>query len=303
MEFILANTNGRLHDAREASISPLDRGFLYGDAVYEVWRTVDGVLFAAQEHWERMLASAAALGFSLPFTWKGMWTELRRTVAAFRVQSGWTGELNIRLQITRGAGALNLDPAAADAPNWVFYVRKMALFEPLAHGGVKLSIVRQLRRNHPLTLNPAWKTGNYLNNVLCLAEGRSRGADEVVILNLADEVSEAAVCNLGFVKDGVLINPPLPAGMLAGITRGQLLQEVAARAGIESVERTVREEDLPTFAEAFLISTTRTVLPAESIDQYRFTTGPDSVAMRLRAAFAAYHQDYVRAHPEYRVDG
>ena len=56
--YIQANTQGRLHDAREASLSPLDRGFLYGDAVYEVWRTYGGVIFAWDEHWERLRNSA-----------------------------------------------------------------------------------------------------------------------------------------------------------------------------------------------------------------------------------------------------
>jgi len=61
--FVLANTCGRLHDAREASLSPLDRGFLYGDAVYEVWRSYGGTLFGMREHWQRLENSAAALGF------------------------------------------------------------------------------------------------------------------------------------------------------------------------------------------------------------------------------------------------
>ncbi len=59
--YIQACTNGRQHDAREASIAPLNRGFLYGDAIYEVWRTYDGVVFAWEEHWRRLEQSAAAL--------------------------------------------------------------------------------------------------------------------------------------------------------------------------------------------------------------------------------------------------
>ncbi len=66
--YIQANTNGRLYDAREPAISPLNRGFLYGDAIYEVWRTYHGVIFAWEEHWARLERSAAALYLTLPFT-------------------------------------------------------------------------------------------------------------------------------------------------------------------------------------------------------------------------------------------
>src|SRR5437762_3599983 len=84
----------------------------------------------------------------------------------------------------------------------------------------------RLRRNPAESLNPAWKTGNYLNNILCLREAKTRGADEVVILNLAGEVTEAAVCNLAFVRGGEFITPPLQAGILGGITRSLLLEEI-----------------------------------------------------------------------------
>src|SRR5271170_5390940 len=95
--FIQANTNGRLHPATEPSISPLNRGFLYGDAIYEVWRTYAGVLFAWDEHWRRLLASARALHLELSFTADQILVEIRRTVAAHRSACGYEGEAYIRL--------------------------------------------------------------------------------------------------------------------------------------------------------------------------------------------------------------
>jgi branched-chain amino acid aminotransferase len=82
--YVQANTNGRLHPAHEPSISPLNRGFLYGDAIYEVWRTYEGVLFGWEEHWARLRRSAASLYFELKVTPQNMLPEIRRTVAAFR---------------------------------------------------------------------------------------------------------------------------------------------------------------------------------------------------------------------------
>src|SRR3954471_20341627 len=107
--FIQANTNGRLHSAHEPSLSPLNRGFLYGDAIYEVWRTYHGVVFAWQEHFDRLQASADALRMDLPFSRPKMLTEVKKTVAAFRRRTNHTGEVYIRLQLSRGAGPIGLD--------------------------------------------------------------------------------------------------------------------------------------------------------------------------------------------------
>src|SRR3954470_23657117 len=109
--FIQANTNARLHPADEPSLSPLNRGFLYGDAIYEVWRTYHGVIFAWEEHWSRLERSAAALHFSLPFTRRDILSEIRKTVAAFRECAPGVAEVYIRLQVTRGGGPIGLDIA------------------------------------------------------------------------------------------------------------------------------------------------------------------------------------------------
>src|SRR5471032_925965 len=213
--YIQANTNGRLHPATEPSVSPLNRGFLYGDAVYEVWRTYEGVIFTWEEHWARLFRSAQSLYMDLPFSPAQMLPEIRRTVAAYREHTGDGGELYIRLQITRGAGAIGLDIALADRPDFVLLVQPCpSVSAEKTRDGLRLSLATGLRRNPVDALNPAWKTGNYLNNVLCLREARGRGADEVVMLNLAGEVTEAAVSNIAFVREGAFVTPPLAAGIL-----------------------------------------------------------------------------------------
>ena len=300
--FIQANTNGRLHDAREAAIAPLNRGFLYGDAIYEVWRTYDGVLFAWREHWERLEQSAAALHLNLPGTADDLLHEIKRTAAAYRAATRDPGELYVRLQVTRGGGPIGLDTGLADKSDFTLLIQanRPVAPEKLAQGFI-LSLATALHRNHPGTLNPAWKTGTYLNNILCLREARARGADEVVITNLAGEVTEAAVANLGFVCDGVIVTPPLAAGLLAGITRGLVLDQVAPAAGLRIREATVRPEDFPRFTECFMLSTTKDVAPVGAIDAHRFRVGPDTVTARLKAAFADYVRAYITKHPGQRL--
>jgi branched-chain amino acid aminotransferase len=302
--FVQANTNGRLHAATEPSLPPLNRGFLYGDAIYEVWRTYHSVVFAWEEHWRRLQASAAALYITIPWSPAEIAEQIRRTVAAHRAATGWTGEEYIRLQITRGAGAIGLDTTLADQTDFVLLVQPCPQLTPekLA-SGYQLSIAQSLRRNPAAALDPAWKTGNYLNNLLALREARSRGADEVVLLNLAGEITEAAVCNLAFLRGRAVVTPPVSAGILIGITRGLLQSSVAAAAGFEFREETIRPERLGDFSECFLLSSTRDIAPVAAIDEHRFQLGPDSGALRLKAAFADYARAYAGAHPQQRVDG
>lgn len=300
--FIQANTNGRLHSAREPSLAPLNRGYLYGDAIYEVWRTYHGIIFAWEEHWQRLVRSAQALYMELPMSAAQTLEEIRRTVAAFRTAAGYAGEVYIRLQISRGTGAIGLDTALAERPEYVLLVQaNPELGEEKGREGLRLSVATTLRRNPAECLNPTWKTGNYLNNLLCLREAKSRGADEVIILNLAGEVTEAAVSNVAFVEDGVVVTPPMSAGILGGVTRALLLGKIAADAGVRMREATVRPEDFSRMQECFLLSTTKDVVPVARIDDVTFQVGAETVARRLKTAFAHYAAAYASGRSQQRV--
>ena len=302
LPFIQANTNGRLHAANEPSIAPLNRGFLYGDAIYEVWRTQAGVIFTWEEHWARLERSARALYLELPLPAGQMLEEIRRTAAAYRAHTAYSGELYIRLQVTRGGGPIGLDTALADRPDFVLLVQPFpAVAAEKLRDGLRLSLATALRRNPVEALSPAWKTGNYLNNILCLREARARGADEVVILNQAGEVTEAAVSNIAFVRDGVVVTPPLSAGILGGITRELVVHTIAPAAGVAAREDPVRPEDFAGMQECFLLSTTKDVAAVAAIDGTRFAVGATTVTARLQAAFADYARNYATGHAAWRV--
>jgi branched-chain amino acid aminotransferase len=300
--FIQANTNGRLHSAHEPSLSPLNRGFLYGDAIYEVWRTYHGVVFAWQEHFDRLHASARALAMAVPFTPAEMFAEVARTVAAFREKTASKHDVYIRLQLSRGAGPIGLDTALADQPEYVLLVQPCPnVAEDKLREGLTLSIATGLRRNPVESLSPAWKTGNYLNNILGLREARARGADEVLMLNLAGEITEAAVSNVGFVRQDVILTPPLAAGILSGITRKFVLEKVAAAAGLKAREETILPKDLAGMEECFLLSSTKDVQPVAAIDGQRFKVGAGTASAKLKTAFADYTRDYAKAHPTQKL--
>lgn len=296
-EFIQANSNGRLHDAREAAVSPLNRGFLYGDAVYEVWRTYDGVIFAWDEHWGRLARSAAALYFVIPWAADDILAEIRRTALAYRQFTGYEGELYVRLQVTRGGGPIGLDVSLSDHPDYVVLVQaNKSIPAEKREKGYTLSVETGLRRNSAKSLNPEWKTGNYLNNLLGLRAAKSRGADEVLMLNEAGELTEASTSNVGFVRQGEIVMPPVSVGILAGITRELVLGEVAALAGVAVTEQTLLPSDLDEMDECFLMSTTRDIVSVGAIDDHRFSVGSETVTSRLKSAFADYTRHYVADH-------
>ena len=145
------------------------------------------------------------------------------------------------------------------------------------------------------------KCAPYAVNVQIKTEVLARGAEEVVMTNLAGEITESSVSNICFVRDGVLHAPPLSAGMLAGITRAAVLGPVAAAAGVSVRETPIRAEDLGTFSECFLTGSRREIHPVQAIDDVRYTLGPQTVTARLQSAFADHTRAYVQRHRKLRV--
>jgi branched-chain amino acid aminotransferase len=296
--YIQANSNGRLHPADAPAIAPLNRGYLYGDAVYEVWRTHHGVLFAFAEHWTRLERSAAALHLQLPLTSAQVREQVARTAAAFRAHTGEPGDLYVRLQVTRGAGPIGLDPGLADQSDWTLLVQR-APECPLR--GLRLAIPLTLRRNPAACLDPAWKTGNYLNNLLGVGEARRRGADDALFLNLAGHLTELSAASLILVAGSRLVTPRLEDGLLAGITRALLLTHVAPAAGFQVEERSISPAEVERCSEAMALSTTKNVTPVAAIDAREWTDTPGPVTRRLQAAWEDFVRAYAAQHPELRV--
>ncbi len=302
--YIQANTNGRLHDAREPSLPANDRGFLYGDSVYEVWRSYADAIFAFDEHWLRLERSARALGIPLPLGRSELIEQLRRTASAFVAHTGHVGPLHIRAQFSRGAGVLGLDPALAEAPMYVVLVQRLrGLAVEKLRAGYELTVARDTRRTPRDSLDPAWKTGNYLNNLLCLREARQRGADDVLILNHAGRITESSVASVFFVRKHAIVTPPLADGLLGGITRGLLLDRIAERIGVVALEESVAPGDLRFFDGCLLASTTNDLVPVARIDGQGFPLDELALVWKLKAAFQNYASEYAAAHPELRIDG
>lgn len=264
----------------EAKVSVFDRGFLYGDSVYETIGSVGGRLFALPEHLDRLERSAERIGLSVPprSTIEGA---IAQTVAA-----AGNPESRVRVMLTRGVGKLDLDPAACDDSRLIVIVFPLgAPTSEQYEKGVSVAIV-SVARNNPRAIDPAVKSGNYLNNVLALGEARRRlGAYEAILCAGDGSVAEGSTSNIFAVVQGQLRTPPTEIGILDGITRAKIL-DLCRYHRIACAEARITPDELRGADEAFLTSATRGVLPVTAIDGKPVGAGvPGPVTRRLMSLY------------------
>ncbi len=282
----IVNMDGRLVPPEQAFISVFDRGFLYGDSVYEVLRTYRGEPFELDRHLDRLENSASLIGLSLPWPRARLSQEVRRTLGA----AGNT-ESYVRLIVSRGAGEIGLDPMLARGPSVIVIAKELVTPPASAYEkGVKVALVG-VRRNLREAIDPAAKTGNYLNNVLAMGEAQALGAFEALMLDREGRVTEASSANVFAARAGELLTPPLEVGILEGVTR-QVVLALARELFVPVREVELRPEDLYSADEVFITSTTRELVPVVAIadrrGERRVGDGrPGPVARRLLEAFRA----------------
>jgi branched-chain amino acid aminotransferase len=274
---IRVHVDGHICLPEQAKISVFDRGFLYGDSVYETIGTVRGRLFALSDHLDRLERSAGRLALRLPPR-----TEIERAIVETVAAAG-NAESRVRVIVTRGGGKLDLDPASAGEPRLVVIVGPLGGPSlEMYDRGVAVAIV-SVTRNLPGAIDPAIKSGNYLNNVLALSEARRRpGVHEAILLSATGSVAEGASSNVFGVKAGVIFTPALSVGILDGVTRGKVIQ-LARDAGIPCREpEFLAPDELRGADEIFLTSAARGVLPVTEIDGQPVATGtPGPVTRRM----------------------
>ena len=255
----LCNVDGEIVPEGEARIPVLDRGFLFGDSIYEVIRTRQGIPFAWPEHLARLHASAEGLQMDLPLDDADLTRRIVDTLAA-----AGNAESYVRVVVTRGLGtAPSIDiQCALGSPCYIVMVRDL----PAGVGGetAQVAIVPRLRLDRR-ALDPAIKSGNYLNNVMGLKEARARGATDCLFMNQDGVLTEASTSNVWIVKDGEVVTPALSAGLLAGVTR-RLLMAMCEEQGIRCVEKDLTRADVLGADGLFLTSTLRDISPVDAVD-------------------------------------
>jgi branched-chain amino acid aminotransferase len=272
--------DGAVRAPEEAKISVFDRGFLYGDSVYETIGTAYGRLFAAREHLDRLERSAQRIALRVPPR-----AEIERAIAETMAAAG-NDESRVRVILTRGVGKLDLDPATASDTRLVVIVFPLgAPSREMYESGVAVAIV-SITRNSPSAIDPAVKSGNYLNNVLALGEARRRsGAYEAILCAGDGSIAEGSTSNIFIVAKGEIRTPPPEVGILDGITRAKVVDLCRAN-DLPLVERSIQPDELRAADEVFLTSATRGVLAVTTIDSQPIGNGrPGPVTRRLMSLY------------------
>jgi len=271
--FVLIFLNSGLVDEAMAVVSVYDHGFLYGDGIYETMRAYRGEVFGLDEHCRRLERSASLIGLTLPV--RSFISEaIRQTVIANGLKEAY-----VRVTVSRGKGPIGLDPALCKTPTFVVIAEEFHPYpEEYYSNGVKL-VVSAVMRNHIMSINPKIKSLNFLNNILAKIEAKTRGAYEAIMLNSEGYLAEGTVCNIFFVREGVVCTPSAEAGILDGITR-ELVIGLLREKGLHVTEGLFLPEELRQAEEVFITNTTAEVLPVSAVDDVRYSVG--NIAHGLR---------------------
>jgi branched-chain amino acid aminotransferase len=262
--------DGALLDIREARISPLDRGLVVGDGVFETLRVYRGVPFAWRRHVERLAYSATGLGLGLPDP------EQLRAAADAVIAANDLVDARLRVTVTGGEG-----PPGSSREGSVPTAFVVAVPFRAGPPTTRVAVAPWTRNERSATAG--LKTISYAANVRALAYAQERGADEALFANTSGNLCEATGSNVFVVRDGVAMTPPASAGCLLGVTRGLLL-ELADSCGVEAREADLPMDELTSTSETILTSTTREVQAVSAIDD-RTLTAPGPVAACLAKAF------------------
>lgn len=265
----------------EARVSVFDRGFLYGDSVFEALRTYGGKPFALDEHVARLIRSAQLVGIRVPLEPREFEREIARGIELAQLPESY-----VRVLLTRGQAAkLGLASALSGAPLRVVMVLPLELPQAQKYEAGIAAITYRTQRLSDGTSAAGAKLGNYLLSVLATDAARNAGAEEAILVDARGSVLEGATSNLFLVSEGRLHTPPLSQDILAGITRQHVLA-LAPTLGIEVVEREVAVAELARSDELFVSSSIRELLPIVRVDGSAIGAGrPGPVFTRLLAAF------------------
>lgn len=278
---------GEILPAAQASVSVMDHGLLYGDGVFEGIRFYQNRPFRLVAHLERLVRSARAIALPLPMTLQALTTAVQTTIDAAPWDAGY-----VRLVVTRGSGALGLDPRSCRDPQVFIIADQLQLLDRQRRHAARL-VIASTRRLPADGLDPRIKSLNYLNHILARIEANHAGVDEAILLNAQGRIAEGTADNLFVVRDGRLLTPPVCEGALDGITRA-LLMDLAVQLGIPCEEIPLTPFDVHTADECLLTGTAAELIAVAEVDGRRMGACPGPVFHALEAAF----QNLVMAEPQ-----
>ncbi len=271
--------NGEFLPLAEAKVPVLDRGFIFGDGVYEVVPVYGRTLFRLREHLARLAYSLRTIRIANPLD-EGGWSKLLQTVVE---RNPWEDQ-SVYFQVTRGVA-----PRSQEFPKTGVAPTVFAMSNPLKPPSAEQRAqgVAVVTREDYRWRRCDIKSVSLLANCLLRQEAEDAGAVETVLVR-DGHVTEASTCNVFLVKNGVVVNPPKDNLILPGITY-DLVLELARANGLPVEVRRVPVAELGEADEVWLSSSTKEVLPVTRVDGSTVGAGkPGPVYARMHQLFQDY---------------
>ena len=272
--------NGRFVSEAEAVIPVNDRGFMYGDGLFETLRVVNHRPFRMAQHLERMTRGADFLKIKPPFAPR----ELHR-FAEQLIEANEMPEAILRLTLTRGPGERGYTPKPADRPTMVMTLHAVPPADNPVHWSLITSSFRVLAAD-PLS---AFKTLNKLTHVMAREEAARMGADEALLINTNGEVAETTSGNIFWIYNDQICTTPTGRGVLPGITRAVVL-EICQALGLQTNKRVIKPEALRNSEGIFLTQSVFGIVPVIAFDGEPVAPSP-----LVDQIFSAYRELLVKS--------
>ncbi len=279
--------NGEYLPMSEARISPMDRGFLFGDGIYEVIPSYDGRLVGFAPHMHRMQDGLDAIGINLRLD-----LDEWRSIAGTLIERNGGGDLGLYLHVSRGADTRrhHAFPEGVTPTTYAFAFEIPPSAEPDKARAERFTVTtaEDLR----------WRRCNIkstalLGNVLHYQQGYAQGHHETILYNQDGEITEASACNVFVVKNGIAATPLLDHQKLPGITRMMLLEILRRDGSLPVQERVVTMRELAHADEVWLTSSSKDIAPVVAIDGKPVGDGEvGDVWLAAQTLYAAHKFDF-----------
>ena len=252
--------NGQFLPMSEAKISPMDRGFLFGDGIYEVVPSYNGQLVGFGLHIARMQSGLEAIGIKLEQSVND-WRDISQTL----IERNGKGNLGLYFHVSRGTDVKRFHAYPDDIPPTVFAFA----FEIPAANVADKTLVKQFKVASTQDLR--WqrcqiKSTSLLGNVMHFQQGQDAGMHETILYNQHNELTEASACNVFIVKNEVVCTPPLDNQLLPGITRHMLLDILRKDGTLQIEERVISMSEVRAADELWITSSSKDIAPVVELD-------------------------------------
>ena len=271
--------NGNIVPDTEGYITSGDRGFLYGDGIFETLRTYNGEPFKLAEHLERMCSSAKKLSILPVYTNAEVSESIKELIEKNNVQDAY-----IRITLSRGAGGNGLGINNNLKSTMLIQVKSFTPYEKkLYEEGMSLVVSRHRRSTScPISCH---KTTNLLTSILLKEEAKRKSANDTIVINTDGYVAECVVSNIFIINNGSVTTPPLDTNILPGITRKTVL-DICQNSGIPAREECFKIETLIKADEIFITNSLMEIMPVSMIENSKIgKTVPGEITQQIMSAY------------------